>query len=183
MTSALRIRLVLAASLVSSPVLAQPPQALLGEVVRQGQTVEVIDDQGRETTGKISIVSQTALHILRDGKTTEIPFDHVTQIARPKDSLANGALIGLGAGAAFGVLASTVGTTNCDTYIGPCYGGAGFVIGSTLVFGGIGAGIGVGLDALIRHHRIIYRRDGGVRARVTPVVAPGVKGAALSVSW
>ena len=185
MAIALRTPMLLATCLAVSPAYAQSPP-LPGEVVRTGQTVEVIDDQGRETTGKISLVSQAALHIVRDGRTTEIPFERITQIARPTDSLANGALIGLAAGVAFGVVGATVGTDDCDDYadyFGPCYEGPRFIIASALVFGGIGAGIGVAIDAMIRHDRIVYRRDAGLTARVVTIVGRGRTGAVMMVRW
>jgi hypothetical protein len=185
MTIALRASVVLAICLAVAPVHAQPPSPL-GEVVRKGQTVEVIDDEGREITGKVSLVSQAALHLVRDGTAMEIPFARITQIARPTDSLADGALIGLAAGAAFGVVAATAGTTDCDEsseYWGPCFGGPRFIIGSALIFGGIGAGIGVGIDALIRRNRVVYRRDTGFTARVVPIVGRGRTGAAMTIRW
>ena len=182
MTIALRAPILLATCLAVSPAYAQP-SSLLGEVVRKGQTVEVIDDEGREITGKVSLVSQAALHLVSDGTATEIPFARITQIARPTDSLANGALIGLAAGAAFGVLGATVGTGDCDDYFGPCFEGPRYVIGSALIFGAIGAGIGVGIDALVRHNRIVYRRDAKLTARVVPIVGRGRAGAAMTLRW
>ena len=176
------VQVALALCLVASPALAQSQTSLLGEIVRQGQTVEVIDDQGRETRGKVGMVSQGTLRIVRNGTTIEIPFDTITQIARPSDSLANGAWIGLASGAAFGLLGSTA-ETSCDQGFDYCFDGPRYVIGSTLIFGAIGAGIGVGVDALIKHNRIIYRRDAGAQTRVAPVLGPGVKGAVVSVSW
>lgn len=181
MTFALRTPILLATCLAASPVYAQSAAAL-GEVVSKGQTVEVIDDQGRETTGKISLVSDAALHIVRKGTTTQVPFERITQIARPSDSLANGALIGLAAGVAFGVAAATVGTDDCDEYF-VCFEGPRYIIGSALIFGGIGAGIGVGIDAMIRRNRIIYRRDPGLTARVVPIVGRGTRGAAITFRW
>jgi hypothetical protein len=182
MTITVRVRLALAACLVATPVLAQSGQPRPGDLMKEGQRVEVIDDQGREIKGRVGVMSVGTVRLVRDGKTTEIPFDRITQISRPPDSLANGALIGLAAGAAYGLLGSTVGTSDCD-YYGPCYNEAAFVIGSTLAFGGIGAGIGVGVDALIRRNRVIYRRDTGVQTRLAPVVAPGVKGVVVAMRW
>jgi hypothetical protein len=174
------IRLALAASLLASPALAQTEGPIVSSLVKPGQTVEVIDDQGQEIRGKVRALSAEALTLDRKGTPTEIRFERITQIARPHDGLGNGALIGLGAGVAFGLLASTAGSDDCEGYY---YCGPGWVIGSALVFGGIGAGIGVGIDALIRHDRVIYRRDGRRQTRVAPVVGPGVGGAVVSVTW
>ncbi len=180
MTPMLQARLVLAASLIASPAFAQSDGASIRTLVKLGQTLEVIDEQGQEVRGKVRALSADALTLDRKGTQTEIPFERITQIARPNDGLGNGALIGLGAGVAFGLLASTAGTDNCDGYY---YCGSGWVIGSGLVFGGIGAGIGVGVDALIRRDRVIYRRDGRRQTRVAPVIGPGVGGAVVSVTW
>ena len=78
------------------------------------------------------------------------------------------------------MLGAAADNSRCDSY---CFDGPGYVIGSGLIFGGIGAGIGVGVDALVRHKRIIYRRGEGTQTRLAPVVGRGVKGAVLSVSW
>lgn len=181
MTSTLCLRLGLAASLFSSPAFAQVEGPIVTGLVKRGQTIDVIDDQGQEIRGKVRLLSSTVLTLDRDGAATEIPFDRITQIAHPSDGLGNGALIGLGTGAAFGLLASTVGTDTCEGYPTPC--GSGWVIGSTLVFGAIGAAIGVGVDALIHHDRVIYRRAPRRQARVAPVVGPGLGGAVVSISW
>jgi hypothetical protein len=182
MTITVHVPLVLAACLAATPVLAQSGQPRPGDLMKEGQKVEVIDDQGREMKGRVGVMSVATVRLVRDGKTTEIPFDRITQISRPPDSLANGALIGLAGGAAYGLLGSTVGTSDCD-YYGPCYNEAGYVIGATLVFGAIGTGIGVGVDALIRRDRVIYRRDANIQTRLAPVVAPGVKGAVVTMRW
>ena len=89
-------------------------------------------------------------------------------------------MIGLGTGAAFGLLGRPLARRLDEDYY---LLRSRFVIGSALVFGGIGAGIGVGVDALIRRERVIYRRDGRPQTRVAPVVGPGVGGAVVSVTW
>jgi hypothetical protein len=183
MTPMLRARLVLAASLLASPAFAQSDGASMRTLVKLGQTLEVIDDQGQEVRGRVRSLSADALTLDRKGTQTEIPFQRITQIARPNDNLANGALIGLGAGVAFGLVGATVGTDDCDEVYYECYGGPRFIAAAALVFGAIGAGIGVGVDALIHRERVIYRRDGRRQTRVAPVVGPGVGGAVVSVTW
>ena len=179
MTTVQRVLFALCVCSLASPVLAQAGSTL-AQMVHKGQAVEVIDDEGRETRGTIGVVSGSALQIVGESTTIDVPFDRITQIARPADTLANGAWIGLAAGVAFGVLGAAADNSRCDSY---CFDGPGYVIGSGLIFGGIGAGIGVGVDALVRHKRIIYRRGEGTQTRLAPVVGRGVKGAVLSVSW
>ncbi len=182
MTRTRIVRLALAMSLGASPVLAQTDGVLTG-LVKQGQTVDVIDEQGREMHGKVNFLSPATLTLDRAGMLTEIPVARITQIARPNDSLANGALIGLAAGVTFGILGATVGTTDCEGYeLYPCPEGPGYTAAAAVIFGGIGVGIGVGIDALVHHNRVIYRRDSR-QTRVSPVVGRGIGGAVVSVSW
>ena len=42
---------------------------------------------------------------------------------------------------------------------------------------------GVGFDALVDNRRTLYQRDGRVVSRLAPIVAPGVRGAAVTVRW
>ena len=181
MRSSIHVHVAFAVSLLASPALAQTEGPIVSALVKPGQTVEVIDDQGQEIRGKVRTLSAATLTLDRAGQPTEIPFERITQIARPGDGLGNGALIGLGAGAAFGLLAATAGTDTCEGYYEPC--GPGWVAGSTLVFGAIGAGIGVGVDALVHHDRVIYRRGPRRQTRVAPVLGPGVAGALFSMAW
>jgi hypothetical protein len=53
------------------------------------------------------------------------------------------------------------------------------------LFGGAGAGIGVGIDALVRGEMVIYRGRGASTTRVSiaPRLAPSHQGAALSIRF
>jgi hypothetical protein len=54
------------------------------------------------------------------------------------------------------------------------------VISNGLIWSAFGAGI----DALVDSRRTLYQRSpGGLQSRVTPIVGPGVRGAAMRVSW
>jgi hypothetical protein len=82
-------------------------------------------------------------------------------------------LIGLGAGAAFGVAAAHGFSDNPR---------ASDAAQGALIFGAIGAGIGVGIDALVRGPRVVYRRPG--LARVLPAVgSQGRYGALVHMRW
>jgi len=175
-------RICFAACLFAAPAFAQTDVPVLGALLNSGQTIEVIDDRGRETRGKVGVVSATSVTIDSKGGATVIPLGTITQIARPADGLANGALIGLAVGAAFGALGSTVGTTDCPE-VSFCDDGPGFVAGSILIFGAVGTGIGVGVDALFHHSRLIYVRDGHPRARLAPIIGRHGTGALVSVTW
>lgn len=167
-----------AACLAATPALAQTAAPDVARLVRLGQTIDIIDDQGRETHGKVKVLSLGSIGLVRGGVVTQIPVERITQITRPKDGLANGALIGFGVGAGLGLLGSVGSSDDCGVCPQPA-----FVITSTLVMGAIGTAIGVGVDALIHHRRLIYRRDARPQARVAPLVGSGVRGGVISISW
>ena len=92
---------------------------------------------------------------------------------RQSDSLLNGALIGAGAGVASGLVVCTMMEPwrNCrDDY------------GAMLTVGAIGAGIGMGIDALIRK-KIYQSASGAAEVHATPLIGRRVKGVRLSVRF
>ena len=104
MTPTRRAHLALAAWLFAAPASAQTEVRVAHLPVQPGQKVEVLDDEGRQVHGRIRALSDVTLTLERANEVFEIPVAKIAQIARPADSLANGALIGLEAGAAFGLL-------------------------------------------------------------------------------
>jgi hypothetical protein len=76
---------------------------------------------------------------------------------RRGDSLSNGAWwgFGIGAGLAVAVLLAYTACDLCDGELGP-----GEAAAAISVYGAMGAGVGVGVDALIRRPQTIYRRPG-----------------------
>src|SRR4051812_39493348 len=84
-----------------------------------------------------------------------------------RDSLLNGAVIGLAAGAALGI-AFVYATRDSDLDAGAYAYGA-------LIFGGIGAGTGLGVDALFnRNASAVIRLPGGVA--LGPVLSRKIAG-------
>lgn len=75
----------------------------LQNVLKTGETVSVTDDSGRRTKGKVVDLSASSLVLLvgRKDQSRVFTVDGTTKIVR-HDSLDNGVLIGLGAGAASG---------------------------------------------------------------------------------
>jgi hypothetical protein len=90
---------------------------------------------------------------------------------RRQDSLGNGALWGLGAGA-------TAAMVTC----GRCHVGPGLAMAA--MWGGVGAGIGVGIDALIKGNVVIFKRQGpnGLIV-VAPQLAPSHQSLNVSVRF
>ena len=123
-------------------------------LVKPGHTVTVTD-AGSHVAGRIDRLSSSALSLVVNGRRLDFGEMDVAAIRqRRRDSLSDGALRGLGAGAGFAaLLILTCG--QCDWRAAP--GRAASVIGFSSA---MGTGIGVGADALVRHEQTIYRRPG-----------------------
>jgi hypothetical protein len=163
----------------AAPARAQGVASSLQELrllVRVGETVTIRDAQGAETKGRILNLSPAALQVMVKGEhRTLAEADVSTLLQRRQDSLGNGALWGFGTGVAlFGSALAVVGCEGCGVWAIP--------VG--LIYGGLGAGIGVGLDALHTSSKVIYERAPTVaRVRFAPVVSGSRRGVALHVTF
>ena len=116
-------------------------------------TIYVQNGSGTETAGQLVELSADSLVLLVNGAERRFAFTEVARIQK-RDSLKNGTIIGAVVGAAMGLVAG--GISDCP---GPDPGGncAGFraaaVVGSTLAYTGLGAGV----DALIQGRTTLYR--------------------------
>ena len=129
-------------------------------LARLGDTITVTDASGRQITGRLAALTPAALSLVGDQRTfTE---RDITTISRHDHAnLSTGAKWGLGVGAGFALLA---GAVYCEYHCG-----AGYAV-ATLVYGGLGAGVGVGISALIPTRRLIFVQSRASAARL--VVAP-----------
>jgi hypothetical protein len=145
-------------------------------LVRPGDTVSVADAAGGETTGRIIELTPMKLALQgRWGTRDVFERDVTTILQRRGDSLRNGALWGFGAGATLGFLAIMSVTAHHEGRADLAAIGAAF-------YGGLGAGIGVGVDALFQGRQVIYVRPaagtGGLT--VSPIVTRGRAGARVA---
>lgn len=147
-------------------------------LVQPNDKVRVRDVSGNQAQGRIGVVSQSSLRLIVDGAETRefSPADVLEIRQRRGDSLGNGAIIGLIAGAAFGSVGALIvcaEEANC----------AAEATGIVLAYGALGAGVGVGVDALIRREQTIYRAPARPAAsiRISPIVTKDRKG--IAVSW
>jgi hypothetical protein len=150
--------------------------------LKPGDTVWVTDMQGRETRGKIQGLAPNALTLNADGARTFAARDISSIRERQQDSLKNGALIGFGVGGGLALVACLSSAEGSDD-AGWCAGlGVGF-------YGAVGAGLGVGIDALVPgKKRVAYRAPGTAgaaqaRVSVAPVMTPRRKGVAVAFSF
>ena len=149
----------------AAPAQAQETQAVnsftqLQLVVKLGDTITITDSTGRKAEGSILDLSPSTLVLLAEGRRRELQEREVAAISqRRPDSLKNGALWGLGAGAATGFVVSGLGSAAASIWNGPdARVSAGPVVAGTVLVAGIGTGIGMAVDALIKSDRVIYSR-------------------------
>lgn len=154
-------------------------------LVKPGDKVTVISPTTlKSTVGKIKDLSPSALKLTSGGVDHTFSQQDVLEIRqRRPDSLANGAK--------WGALIAG-GGTSLVFIIGCSIGGCAsedipFFVAAGLVYTGIGAGLGVGIDALIVSRQPIYRNPirtvSGSGFHVAPVLSNRRKGVALSLTF
>jgi hypothetical protein len=124
----------------------------LQPILKVGQTVVVTDDSGRQTKGRLTDLSPSALVVstpikrtFAEGTVAEIRFS---------DSLSNGMLIGAAIGAGF---------ATWDYLIDPSEPGNAAIFAVAI---GMGTAIGAGIDALHKGGKVLY---------VSPQRMPGLE--------
>ena len=150
-------------------------------LVKEGQKIVILDDQGRKLTGRIGELRSDALMLVTGPDRNEVAYTRILRIDRPHDGLADGALIGLGTGAALGLVGALAAAMDDSGWGSPDPGDVART--APLVLGGIGAVIGLGLDAAIRREPNLYQRQGAARISLSPMVGRNRHAVAISVSW
>jgi hypothetical protein len=149
--------------------------------VAVGDTVTVIDVQGRETSGTITDLSVSSLTLMMDRAEKEFLEADVERVSR-RDSRWNGTLWGLGVGGVLGAWA--------DHGLVDEYGREDISVGESVEFiavaAAVGAGIGFAVDALIGGKQLLYSRSGNSMRRdatIVPTVSGRRRGIFLSVRF
>lgn len=149
-------------------------------LVKPGDTLTVVDDSGRRVEGKVSSLSASVLSMTVAGTPRQFLDSEVNRIEkRGPDSLRNGALIGLAIGGGIGAAGMIALAVTAESHPGA------FVATAALMYAGIGAGIGTGIDALIEGRRVIYARSGSPRSSlmVAPLLGRTRKGVRVSLRF
>jgi hypothetical protein len=188
LTSAAAVAVLAAMLGAPAPAAAQEPVTSFGQLntrLKVGDTIWVTDAQGRETEGKIGILSPDALTIEADGSRAFAARDVRIIRDRQRDSLKNGTLIGLGVGGSLALTWCLAAVASDDPSISPgveCFEGA-------VVFGGVGTLFGLFIDASSPGKmRVAYRAPGAAgpahaRLSMAPVITPRAKGLRLSIAF
>lgn len=159
---------------------AQPVSDLF-EVERRtepGDAVQVRHRDGRLTKGNLRTINADGLVLEVDERLVTIPVADMREVGTTSDRLTNGALIGLGAGAVLGMFHAAA-SVNDGSLVGAAAAGPAGLIG---LAGGAaaGVGIGIGVDALVRRYRVLYRAP----LQLAPTATAGAGyGVAVRVSW
>ena len=172
--------LVAAALLVPVLAAAQEPVRDFNQLntrLKPGDTIWVTDGQGREVKGRVESLGPDALTLKGGHGRTFAAGDVRLVTARRHDSLKNGAIIGAVPGVVMGLAMAGLDEDN--------NGGDYAII--AVMFGGLGAGIGVGFDALIPGEKLVaYRSPGSsgqARLSIAPVITPRAKGVTVSFAF
>jgi len=160
---------------------AQNPVSEFSQIatrVRVGETVYVTDSAGREHKGMLFDLSASQLVLESGGKRLDFPASEVAGISwRAPDPLRNGALIGMGIGAGLVGIFVLTDCSGCGPY----------VFGAMAVYGGIGAAIGTGIDAITPGKKVrVYKGAGDKPAAslsFSPILSPRRKGLAATVRF
>ncbi len=148
-------------------------------LVKAGDTLTVTDQAGQRVRGKVVSLSNSVLNLTVSGTPRQFLSTDVNTIAkRGPDSLKNGALIGLAIGGGIGTVGMLALVAMDDNP------GALAIVGA-LIYGGIGAGIGTGFDALIEGDRTIFARSrsAGATFTIAPILSRDRKGARVSLRF
>jgi hypothetical protein len=149
-------------------------------LVKPGDRIFVTDATGNVTEGRVASLSRSALSLTSKTSTKDWSESEVSKIRQWRsDSLKNGALIGTGVGFGLSLAGAVI---FCSEFRG-CGGEAAAIVA---VYTGIGAGIGVGIDALIPSKQTVYLGGKAIslnRIKLKPIVGNSRKGVAVAFSF
>jgi len=146
-------------------------------------TVQLVN--GSRVAGTLTSVSNDLIEITPRTRfptpARKIEFADIQTIRQGRrDSLVNGALWG-GVSSGVGALMVANAVLGCD---GCHWEGAAAPLGIMALFGGMGAGVGAGIDALIGEKgQVVYSRRTTSTVAVAPIVGRDRKGVVLSVGF
>jgi hypothetical protein len=143
--------------------------------VQAGDSIYVTDTTGHERRGRVVSLSESTLRMSFGDDAREFTERDVRLIRqRRPDPLWTGAAIGGGVGVVFGALAASI-DEECSRGSGTS------CAGPVLMMAGIGAGVGIGIDALIQGRKTIYEgRAAGVF--VSPWLTRGSAGIRVTIT-
>ena len=167
--------LLLCWGVTASTASAQTPPTLESALV-PGKTVWITDTNGREEKARVVSLTGDVVTAAVGEEMRRLSTSEVTRVRqRRNDSVLNGALIGAGVLVTTGLVMCTLMEPweNCRDDVGPM-----------LTLGAIGAGIGMGIDALIRGRETTYTTTAGAATvRAAPILTARTKGVRFTIAF
>ena len=163
-----------------------------------GRAITVVEESGLRHTGFVRRATPDTLTVTVGDRTRTFTRAQVSTIFERGDSVKNGMMWGLLAGAATGFTAGVSKTTCGRDPVGigyisaylsysPCTAGEriGQGLGEGALLGLLGTGIGAAIDALIPGRRLVYEKaePAGAAFSIVPSLAPSRISLMTSVSW
>jgi len=161
----------------------------LGTLVNPGDTVRIIDTEGRVAEGKVTTLQPDAISIDFGGGTTFAARDVGLIEWQKRISLKAGALFGLAVGGGIGAIDCGDRYANPEDYPGTQPGSA--CAASLAIGAGVGAHVGTGLARFIPgSRRFVYgspaygdRTAASPRLSIAPIITPRTKGVAVAFAF
>ena len=147
--------------------------------VKQGDTVWMTNAAGRQAEGVVQGVGPSALTVLVSGREEQWTLSDTREIWRRGDSLRNGVLVGLLAGAGAGLLG---GLGVSASSFGEGGNPAPALAGMTALGAAGGAALGAWFDSM-RQGRTLVHRNTAAAVRVTPTVSRDARGVQVAVRF
>jgi hypothetical protein len=164
-----------AAAVLASPARAQdtlpdPQFAALARQLRTDDSVRITLSSGEMVKGRLAELTPGQLTVLVGEERRAVPTTRVERVQRTRMGVTLGAIIGAGTGIATGAVLAHVFDGD-------------YPLQAALGLAAIGAGAGIGIDALVNLPRTVYRRTAMPTISAGPILAPGVRGAAVRMSF
>ena len=150
--------------------------------LQPGDMVIVTDTEGRDVRGRITMLSPSSLTIDVDGRPADWSEGRVRLIRhRQRDSVVNGALIGVGVGAGVG-FGLGIGVAAAELYGGAASQDSDATV-VVILGAALGAATGLAIDAARRDDVVVFRAGGATTAslRLMPLVTPRAQGIRVAV--
>lgn len=145
-------------------------------LVKPGDGISITNDAGEKVDGHLVSLTDTELVLASDGARRSFQAGEALRIRQRRgDSLSNGIWIGVGVGIGLVTLAAAADESGT---LSP-----GLVVAAGAIYAAMGAGVGAGVDALIRSRQTIFDTTvtSGASVAITPMLGPRLLGA--RVGW
>jgi hypothetical protein len=154
--------------------------SMAGRLAASEKPVRVTTAAEGKISGKLLDLSESSLTVLVGHERRTLQKSEILQVAELHHHAGQGALIGLGTGAALGFVGMLLACGDCGDESGA------FALAGAIVYGGIGAGIGALAGAATTTERNVYRAPApaaDARFAVSPLVTTRGAGIAATLRF